>query len=88
MSSKEIKNLRANNAQHLKRISYLEDEVSGLIAYADLNVLKGQITGLEFVKDSLCSCEIKPTGQEWLVKQIDERKIRLKKLEDERTSKP
>ena len=64
-----------------QRINRLENE-------ADLNVLRGQIQGIEYVKASLCSCELKPAGREWLEKQIDSRKIRLKILEDERTTEP
>lgn len=53
---------------------------------AELARLEGQIQGIEYVRDSLCSCEIKPGGRGWLQAQIDERKTRLKTLQDERLS--
>jgi len=50
-----------------------------------LILLEGKIQGMKYIKDSLCSCEIKPTGQRWIEQQIKEMEKRLKILQDERT---
>lgn len=51
-----------------------------------LLLLRGKIDGMKYIKESLCSCEIKPTGQRWIEQQIKDMEKRLKILTDECTN--
>ena len=84
----KIKKLQEQAKEDTRRLRAYKALVEKQHHEMDLNRLTGQIQGIEYVLNSLCSCEIKATGQEWLRKQIDERQTRLKKLQNERTNEP
>ena len=71
--------LTAEQSTNMQHLSMINDDPG-------LSRLDGQIQGLEFVIQNMCSCEIKPQGVDWLKKQVNSRKIRLTKLLNERTS--
>jgi len=49
----------------------------------NLAVIKGQLQGMLFIYDSLCTCEINNKGREWINTQINNKKTQLNKLQNE-----